>query len=83
MAFKKGETCLDEVTIKILTEYDEDDTSISQIKVEITHDCMQDKETFIFPDMTQIQELDLDTKIQEYYDNHWDGGSSWMKEYDR
>lgn len=83
MAFKKGETCLDEVTIKIFTEYDEDDASISQIRVEITHDGMQDKETFIFPDMTQIQELDLDTKIQEYYDNHWDGGASWMKEYDR
>ena len=81
MAFVNGETCLDEVVIKIITQYDEYNIEETQIKVEISHDNGQDKELHIFSNDPQLCELDLDKLVQEYYENHWDGGSSWMQKY--
>lgn len=81
MAFVKGNTCLDDVMIRIITEYDEENPDIRQIRLEISHENFEDTEIFIFPDGTQIKELDLDAKIQEYWENHWDGGASWQREF--
>ena len=81
MTFKQGESCLDEVTIKILTERDEDDPSDYQIRLEISHDNSQDKEVLLFPEGIQLQDLDIQARLEIYFDNHWDSGISYNRLY--